>query len=981
MNPRHMTLVAAAWLLSGAAMADTSIRAGDHPGFGRVVIDLTAGQGFETVRAGERVLVVLSGAGVVKGPPRLPRNVAGIEGGLDTATIILAPGVEPRVTRLGNRLVIDALDRPAASRPAVPARTVHRDATEPPTAVVTAPPMPAAPMPSPPMPAPAVRSEPSAPPTKTTPTATGTPSAQPTRRDAVETPVVTTDRALNAVRSAASPTAGTSPVSTSETPSAKPTALDKPAAPPNPSEPAAPRAPPDTSPAAVLQSPLRSTAPEPAPVIPAAIVLPADTATGAASFRRGGIGVVVLDRRIVGAGVSMAPSISDAGSAGMFQMALPPGTSLRLTRVPAGWSVELAAEPDAAAAQPVASAAGTLFPVPRPGRVVTVLDPLSGATLLVGTSLDTSVTAMQSMERRTPAFVLLPSWVGVVVEAASDATDLRAVQTGFLLSGGILAPAAPAVAMTRRFDLPGGDAPSLTNRMKAQFAGAAMALPRARARERLAAVATMVALGMGAEAQAMAQLALAEDPQVAADAGSQGLVAIAAVLAGRPDEAEALDDPRLDGTDEIQLWRGLRDRRLGKATVAAQGLGGKAPLALAYPATLGRLIFSDIAEAAVETGAAFPEDRLPPYAKAVLLERRGKRDEALAAFEALSQGTDRLDQMRGAAKAAELRLASGQLSSREAAAVMERQSFAWRGDAREAALRMRAAELQGLAGEWRGALDALREIEVAFPDQKTAVRARMAGVMQAMLAADGGALSPLDVVLLAMEHADAVMSGDAGAALSQLLAAKLSALDLPARAIPVLQGLMRGVPPGEARATLGGRLAQVLLDGEEPDAALAALDASGADGMPGSLLESRALLRARAQAALGDTASAAAGLAGRETAAADELRASLLAKAGDWQGATAALASLAARVVPATGPLDAAAQEILLRQATAATQAGDSAALRVLAASAERLTAPRDAMFRVLTAAPITTVSDLPRAARELRLARALPQQSRVVGR
>ena len=292
---------------------------------------------------------------------------------------------------------------------------------------------------------------------------------------------------------------------------------------------------------------------------------------------------------------------------------------------------------------------------------------------------------------------------------------------------------------------------------------------------------------------------------------------------------------------------------------------------------------------------------------------------------------------------------------------------------------MRAAELRGQAGEWRGALDALREIETAFPDQKEAARARMAGVMQAMLAAEGSSLSSLDVVLLAMEHADAVMGGEGGAALSRLLAAKLSALDLPARAIPVLQGLMRGVPPGEARATLGTRLAQVLLEGDEPGAALAALEGSAAANLPDPLPETRALLRARVLAAQGGTAAAAEGLAALGTAKADDLRATLLAKAGDWPGAAAALADLAAKLVPAAGPLDAAAQEIMLRQATAAAQAGDALMLRTLAPMVERLSPPRDALFRVLTAAPVTAVSDLPRAARELKLARALPLPARTV--
>jgi hypothetical protein len=57
---------------------------------------------------------------------------------------------------------------------------------------------------------------------------------------------------------------------------------------------------------------------------------------------------------------------------------------------------------------------------------------------------------------------------------------------------------------------------------------------------------------------------------------------------------------------------------------------------------------------------------------------------------------------------------------------------------------------------------------------------------------------------------------------------------------------------------------------------------------------------------------------------------------------------------------------LLMDYASAAAQAGDEERLHAIAASAPRLDAARQEIFRMLTEAPIRTVNDLPRAAREL---------------
>ena len=932
-------------------------RAGGARGHGRIMFPMPPAARFNMVQEGDRLLVVFRGAGIVRRPPALPRNVLSIDTGLNTATLRLAPGAQTRLERLPNTLVIDVLDP-------LPRAEAQPDEAE------AAPPGPSEPL-----------LAAAAPPRK--------PPAPPQRAPAPAPALAAVAPPQNASLAAAE---ASSPVPSP----AQPAAAAAPAA-PAPTAPA-PTAPAPTAPAptvAVSEAPaLASAEPPPAgsapPQPPTArrepfqsVLLRVDADVGVAAFRRGDSGLVVLDRRVIAPPAPEGTSWLPGAVSMTLQVPLAPDSALKVERAPGGWSVARvpAAPPAPASLAPAPASEGAILPMPRPGRVVTMLDPLTGGTLLVGTSLDADADAALATLRRTPDYVLLPSWLGVAVEPAADRVDLRPTAGGFVLTGNVLQALPVATDLSRRFELPDEPPPALLNRLGAQLAGAAAAQPRARTRDRVAAAQTMIALGLGAEAQAVLQLVAAEDPQAAADAEVIGLRAVAALLAGRLREADGLDDHRLDGTDEIALWRGLRDRQLGRDTPAVHRLAALAPLALSYPPSLRRLVWPAAAEAAVEAGAPVPADKLPPFARARLLERSGKVEEALAAFASLEAGPDRLDRVRAGVRLAELRLASGRIGPAAAADALEREAFAWRGDGQEARLRLRAAELRGVAGEWKPALAALRDIETQFPDERAAVRASKTAVLQAMLAAEGAGLSPLDLVLLAADYADGVPDGPQGAALARLLAEKLLALDLPARAIPVLQGLMRAAPAGEPRAEFGARLAQLLLDGKDPAGAMTALDASAAPDLPPKLLQSRDLLLARARAAAGDLPAAAAGLVALGTDAADDLRATLFAAAGDWRGSLSALSDLAAKRVPAAGPLDAAAQDVLLRQAAAASQAPDPAALRALERFAPRMTGERAGLFRVLTAPPLAAASDLPRAARELTLARGLPQQLNAIGR
>ena len=97
---------------------------------------------------------------------------------------------------------------------------------------------------------------------------------------------------------------------------------------------------------------------------------------------------------------------------------------------------------------------------------------------------------------------------------------------------------------------------ALMRRAIKQIASAAASPQMAKGRKHHAAAESFMALGMAAEAESLLQMAAEQDPKEAASPDTGALTAIAALLAGRPEEADALADPRLNGTDEIALVAG-----------------------------------------------------------------------------------------------------------------------------------------------------------------------------------------------------------------------------------------------------------------------------------------------------------------------------------------------------------------------------------------------------------------------------------------
>ena len=125
------------------------------------------------------------------------------------------------------------------------------------------------------------------------------------------------------------------------------------------------------------------------------------------------------------------------------------------------------------------------------------------------------------------------------------------------------------------------------------------------------------------------------------------------------------------------------------------------------------------------------------YARALLAQANGDTEAALHLYDMLANDHDQLNRARAAWRAVDLRLATGKIDTKQAADALDKLLYAWRGDQRDLALRVRLADLRAQSGGWRAALSLLREAEVDFPDQATDIANRLRVTFSTLLSDDG----------------------------------------------------------------------------------------------------------------------------------------------------------------------------------------------------------------------------------------------------
>ncbi len=983
-------------------------RVGNHPTYGRVVMDWPEAVTYRAEEAGNRLTLRFDAPARydLSGALRLPKNVESLSA-IDGGIVLQAPpGTRFRHYRLGNRVVIDVLDGAETSEATSPAGTASPPAPAPARAAGTPPPPAAAAPPAqagatPPAAAPRPAAAPPAtpaarpPPTAPPPREAAPPTSQAATASAPAPSAADVSRPGSGGNMAATPTVAqpSSPV----TPAVTPT---PPAAAPAP---APVQAQPDGAARPLVVVPPRRTTPVGLLAEGRAISLDLGAETGAAIFRHGDWVIAVLDRpealdlsQLQGSAIFRNMETRQTGDATILQMRMAQPGTLRPRREGNAWVME--AFRDAVDANRALTAimpeldpgppARLVLRAARPGRSVTVLDPETGSPLLVGTLREAGQAV--AIGRRQPEFQLLPAMLGVAVLPRGDNIQLRALSDRFILQASGMdslrlgadagrEPLAEAATLSRIMDLPAASSATLLERMRTASANIASAGPLGRSEARRHAAETLLAMGMPQEAQAMATLALQEDPRAGADARLVMVQAAAALVAGREAEARQLENPQMPSSDETTLWRGFLAAARGDHAVAGPAIAASLPLLISYPRPLAQRLFPIAMESLAAAGELTAANRLSEadpdnpslhLARGMMAEADGRIEDALASYREAIQGRDRLRRARAIRRSVELRLATGQLDAAGAIAELEAALFAWRGDADEMNARIRLAELQREAGNGRAAFELLQETQRFFPERDNDLRPHLRAAFASALQS----APPLNAAAFYDAHPEFLPEDEAGIRSVLTLADRLAALDLVDRASAVLRDALARLSDPAARRPVSTKLAAIRLAEGDAPGALAALDAATEGN--GQEVE-RAILRGRALARAGNRR-VAEGLLSELGDDGAEALAEVRAAAQDWRGAASAMMQhVDAKVPPPPAPLDANMRRDLARAAAYAAMANDTATIAQLRDTygARMQGGPLAEAFTLLTGESLRGVQDLPRLQREISQLRLLPER------
>lgn len=571
--------------------------------------------------------------------------------------------------------------------------------------------------------------------------------------------------------------------------------------------------------------------------------------------------------------------------------------------------------------------------------------------------------------RDGPQFQLLATRQGIVVAPIDDSLQVTTVADrveiaapgGLLVSAGETALAAAMVEsrrnLTRLFDLGSwrrsGEG-SLAELRQGYERRMAEAPPGRRTVARLDLARLYFSHGMAAEAAGLVEL-IEQSGGAALDPELLLLKGACRLLLNDPEgAAAALESPALDGEPEATLWRAVLAAARGEWEAAAEGFGESADLIADYPKPVRTRLNLAAAEAEIESGdpigaiddldrlradasTAEEGDRIA-YLDGLRARREGRPPEAREIWVRLVHSTDLATRAQAGFELADLLLETDQIATDEAIERFETLRYGWRGGDLEFALLRRLGGLYAKQGKVREGLSLMRQAIANFPAHREAgaVAQAMAETFRAVYAGKAAdPLSALQAVALYDEFRELTPTGPEGDQLIAGLVERLAAVDLLERAATLLEEQAMPRLLGPAKAAAGARVAELWLLDRKPGKALSVLTASAEADLPADLVRRRRELEVRALYDGGREREALALLQGDGDPGVLAMRADMLWRMLDWKGAATALNALLA----ASPTAEAAGQPspahdragLVLHQAIALSQAGDTAGLQALA--------------------------------------------------
>ena len=963
------------------------VRSGRHDGFSRLVFDWETPVGELLEEAPGRARLLFDRPAVFDistvDTARLPQ-IDGLSATRDGVTLELPQGSRVRVERSGTMVVLDVVGpaaTPAATKPpenSIDGQPAGSPAGAPAPAVAAVEDL--TPRPQAPQPAAAAAEAAAVPPPAVPPPAAPQPAeTQPAvTPEPGPTPLVPKIMGGTAAAEPAAPRAEAPAVAAAAPPAAPAPVFGSAAVPPAAIADSA------RGQLTIATEPMpdflssRAQGPKADPFMPVVLTFSWEQPSAAAAFRRGEHLWLVFDRpaprQVVQQIAAEAPHLGEVqlledSGATILLIRAQPTVVPRLSRDGSRWTVDLRPRsplPERALSAPVVEGeegGRVRYPVVGAGRMLWVSDPDAGDRLVIVPIRSAGMGL--TLPYGFPQFRSLQTHQGIVLQPLTSAIEVATVASGVLVRdrNGLLVSAPEERRKTQRAAEPPAGSPGLL-RLEAWRRGGIedyqknrQALQRAataEAGERLGIARLDLArfyFGHGLDSETLGVLQviegdnprIARDPEVLLMKGASQLM-----LKDYSGAAVSLAHPALAGEREALLWQAALAAEAEDWPAAATGFAAALDLIEPYPDNLRLSLGLAAAEAFLQAGDVEATSTQLAHLREGDLDARelaqidvvqgklelakGDPEQARVLWSKVRDGAHRPSQARARLALIELGMDEGELSPAAATEELERLRFAWRGDLFEFTLLRKLADLYVLQNRHRDALLALREAVTHFPDGPVARSSahRMREIFAGIYQGPGDpAVPPLRALALYQEFMELTPAGPEGDRIIAGLADRLVEVDLLDRAAELLEGQVRYRLEGAEKARIGARLALVQLLDRNPEASLAALDVSAAEGVEDALAAQRRQLRARALAALDRDDEALETLAGDDSPDAEQLRADIHWDRRAWPEAVDSLAKLIP-LLPPRRPLQEEESKLVVKLATALLLAGDKVALEDL---------------------------------------------------
>ena len=235
------------------------------------------------------------------------------------------------------------------------------------------------------------------------------------------------------------------------------------------------------------------------------------------------------------------------------------------------------------------------------------------------------------------------------------------------------------------------------------------------------------------------------------------------------------------------------------------------------------------------------------------------------------------------------------ITPEQAIAELEKLDFAWRGDELEVEIQKRLGDLYVATGQIGNGLETYKRIVRHFPKSPySRDLGRKMNNLFAELFLEGAAdeLPPIKALAIYYQYRELTPVGDRGDKMIQILADRLTRVDLLEQAAQLLDHQVNFRLKGLEKANAGTKLAIVHLWNDKPKEALRVLYDTRWRRLPTVAKRERLYIEARAQAGLKNYPVALELIEEDTSLEADELRAEILWKSRDWARAIPAIEKL-----------------------------------------------------------------------------------------